>query len=283
MSNIVYNGTFQNPLLSSGDDLAYDAMTTQQASDFYWIGTSNTYVNRDTTYFGYPIPPTGVSSQYVSFQFNSSLFQTINVSKKGKYALTFYHCRKPFYYVAGLDILVDDVYITTIPSTIADTWTSFRIEFYIKRTGSQILKFVQQNDTGNDLAITNVSLVGIDLLDSVGTMYLPPINFSSSKRFNIEDYDYQDKSISLRSGDERYLKNNTDINLNGNFYVDGDLTSRSFLNQPSNYFTNTKSNIQGQINDMITKNLGGGYWSIVAEGTPATATNTGYNWSFGAS
>ena len=67
MSNIVYNGNFQNPLLISGDDLVYTSMTTQQASDFYWIGTSNTYINRDTSYFGYPTPPTGVSSQYVNF------------------------------------------------------------------------------------------------------------------------------------------------------------------------------------------------------------------------
>ena len=86
MANIVYNGNFQNPTLSTGDDLAYTSMTAQQASDFYWTGTSNTSLNRNSTYFGYPTPPTGVSSQYVNFQFNSTLYQTINVSKKGKYA-----------------------------------------------------------------------------------------------------------------------------------------------------------------------------------------------------
>ena len=98
-------------------------MTSQQAGNFYWIGTSNTYVNRDTGYFGYPTPPTGVSSQYVNFQFDSYLFQYINVLKKGKYALTFFHCKKPSYSVVGLDILLDDVLVTTIPSTITNTWT----------------------------------------------------------------------------------------------------------------------------------------------------------------
>ena len=34
---------------------------------------------------------------------------------------------------------------------------------------------------------------------------------------------------------------------------------------------------------MITKNLGGGYWTIVAEGTVSTSSNTGYNFSYGAS
>ena len=121
MSNLLQNGDFQLPLLESGIDLQYVAMTPQQASDFQWTGTSNTYVNRDTGYFSYPTPPTGVSSQYVSFQFISLLYQSISVSTKGKYALTLYHCRRPTYSIAGLDI----------PGNISETWTSFRIELVI--------------------------------------------------------------------------------------------------------------------------------------------------------
>jgi hypothetical protein len=202
MANIVYNGDFQKPIISSGVDVAYTAMSVQEASDFYWTGTSNTSLNRDLTYWGYPTPPTGVSSQYVNFQFDSTLYQTVNVLRKGKYALTLYHCKRPTLYVTGLDILLDDLLVTTIPSTISASWTSFRVEFNITRTGNQILKFTQPNNTLNDLAITNVSLVGIDLLDTCGSMYLPPLNFSSGKRFNTEDYDYQYKAISVRSGDE---------------------------------------------------------------------------------
>jgi hypothetical protein len=283
MANIVYNGDFQNPTLNSGDFIDYPSMSSQQLSDFYWIGTSNTLLNRDTTGMGYPQPPTGVSSQYVCFQYNSSLYQTVNILKKGKYALTLFVCRHPSYTVLGLDILFDNVLITTIPSTIASSWNLFRIEFNITRTGNQILQFLQQIDTANFLAITNVSLIGIDFLDTVGTMYLPPLNFSKTKLFNIEDYDYQDKSITLRTGDERYLKNNVDINHFGDFYVDGNFTSRMFLNRPSNYYTNVKSNIQSQIDNMITQNLGGGYWSIIAEGSVSTSTNSGYNFAFGAS
>ena len=95
MANIVLNGDFQTPLLENGVDLQYDAMSPQEVSDFIWTGTNNTYLNNDTGYFGYPTPPTGVSSQYVNFQFNSLLYQSINVSTKGKYALTLYHCRRP--------------------------------------------------------------------------------------------------------------------------------------------------------------------------------------------
>ena len=95
MANIVYNGDFQKPLLTnSGYDVAYTSMTSQQLSEFYWTGTSNTYLNIDTGFFDYPTPPTGVSSQYVNFQFDSFLYQTINVLKKGKYALTLYHCKR---------------------------------------------------------------------------------------------------------------------------------------------------------------------------------------------
>ena len=84
MSDLIQNGNFQTPLLESGIDLQYDAMSPQEASDFYWTGMSNTYLNNDTTYFEYPTPPTGVYSQYVNFQFNSLLYQNINVSTKGK-------------------------------------------------------------------------------------------------------------------------------------------------------------------------------------------------------
>ena len=48
MSNLIQNGDFQLPLLESGVDLQYDAMTPQQASDLVWIGMSNTYLNNDT-------------------------------------------------------------------------------------------------------------------------------------------------------------------------------------------------------------------------------------------
>ena len=39
MANIVLNGDFQTPLLESGVDLQYDAMSPQEVSDFIWIGT----------------------------------------------------------------------------------------------------------------------------------------------------------------------------------------------------------------------------------------------------
>ena len=127
MANIVLNGDFQIPLLESGLDLQYDAMSPQQASDFIWTGTNNTYLNNDTGYFDYPTPPTGISSQYVNFQFNSLLYQSINVSTKGKYALTLYHCRRPTKTVAGLDIILNEVLVATIPGDIPETWTLFRI------------------------------------------------------------------------------------------------------------------------------------------------------------
>ena len=75
----------------------------------------------------------------------------------------------------------------------------FRIEFTISRTGNQILKFIQPISTINELAITNVALVGLELLTDCGAIYLPPLNFDQGKVFNIEDYEYQDKPVSLRT------------------------------------------------------------------------------------
>ena len=52
MSNLIQNGDFQLPLLESGIDLQYTAMSPQEASNFVWTGTSNTYLNNDMGYFG---------------------------------------------------------------------------------------------------------------------------------------------------------------------------------------------------------------------------------------
>ena len=123
MSNLIQNGDFQLPLLESGVDLQYDAMSPQQVTEFIWTGMSNTYLNNNIGYFDYPTPPTGISSQYVNFQFDSLLYQNINVSTKGKYALTLYHRRRPTNPSAGLDILLDDVLITMIPGDIPEAWS----------------------------------------------------------------------------------------------------------------------------------------------------------------
>ena len=80
MSNLIYNGDFQSPLITNGTDIPFLSMTSLEASRFYWIGGSFTSLNNGIGTNGYPSPPTGVSSQYVIFQFNSSLFQPINVS-----------------------------------------------------------------------------------------------------------------------------------------------------------------------------------------------------------
>ena len=152
MANIVYNGDFQKPLIGSGEDIYYTTMTPQQQSDFYWIGTGNylIHLNRDFGYYEYPTPPTGVSPQYVSFQSMCSLYQSIIISNVGRYALTFYVCGRPNYpTIEGLDILLDDVLITAIPSTITKSWTLFRIEFNITHTGNQILKFQHTNSSLN--------------------------------------------------------------------------------------------------------------------------------------
>ena len=98
MSNLIHNGDFQSPLLDSNGDnyLFYDTMTPLQASQFYWVGFSY-ILNTGTGYNEYPPPSAGLSSQYVNFLYSSSLFQTINVTKKGKYALTLYTCKRPAY------------------------------------------------------------------------------------------------------------------------------------------------------------------------------------------
>jgi hypothetical protein len=267
------------------------SFTTLQRTNFIWLGAdysnaqNTTLINGSNTTFVYQNPSVIGVNQYLQLRFNASISQSINITEAGRYLLSFYYCKRvPNTSNQPTYIYFDNILIATLQSTIPETWELYSIEVNVKTRGSKTLKLQQPiNISTYNIAFTKFSFVSFETFPECGTVYLPPLNFSDNKTFNPEDYDYQDQTLTIRAIDTRFLKNDRDQVLNGSLRLEGDVISSYFLSQPSGYFTGVESNLQSQLNSIKNSNVGGGFWSITAEGVLSTTTNSGYVFSFGQS
>ena len=69
MSNLIINGNFINPSITTNSILYSSAFTTDQLNAFGWTtdGTTSTSLQNDTTTFAYGYSP-NILQQYVSIQ-----------------------------------------------------------------------------------------------------------------------------------------------------------------------------------------------------------------------
>ena len=265
MSNLISNGDFSNPNIATNSTLNYDAFTTAQITDLIWVGadygnsSSITLLDGTSTLFVYQNPSVIGVSQYLQIRAYASISQTINNVKKGRYLFSFYYCKRqtvnsnyPTY------IYFDNILVATLQSTIPETWTIYTCEINVKTTGNKLLKLQQPIVTTNpyNIAFTKFSLIAFETIPECGSLYLPPLNYSDDKNFNIEDYDYQDKTLTIRDIDTRFIKNNQDQTLDGSLRITNDIISEYFLSQPTEYFTGVQSNLQNQIYGIINDNVG---------------------------
>ena len=106
MSNLIINGNFSQPVITTNTFLGIDYFTTQQKTDFYWTDDDNftlQLLNRSTSY-GYEYPSIINTTQYLSFQYNAAISQQINLSYTGEHVLKFQYCNRPSYPINPLYI-----------------------------------------------------------------------------------------------------------------------------------------------------------------------------------
>ena len=91
MSNLLTNGNFASPALSTNNYTYYPSLTTTQKSNLYWSTTSGTQIAliNGSSAFGYPSLSGQSFTQYASFQSGAELEQTVNISARGNCTLTF--------------------------------------------------------------------------------------------------------------------------------------------------------------------------------------------------
>ena len=174
MTNLVSNSDFRNPLLDTdsflyySDQSGYDMDSTQQTAMLPWIGSSNTSLQNGNTAFGYPDLSNALTTnaQYVGFQENASLVQTINITQTGFYSISFHYANRYGYDLNALQIYFNNVLIDTIDtSSPPNDWVFYAYTFFVNSTGNKVLKFQGQAVNGNDVntAITLVDLTYIEI------------------------------------------------------------------------------------------------------------------------
>ena len=182
MSNLLQNGNFSTPAITTNSSLQYDSFTTLQKTNFIWLGAdySNsqniTLINGSNTQFVYQNPSVIGVNQYLQLRFNASISQTINITEAGRYLLSFYYCKRvPNTSNQPTYIYFDNLLIATLQSTIPETWTLYSIDVNVKTRGNKLLKLHQPvNISTYNIAFTKFSLVSFETFPDCGTVYLPP-------------------------------------------------------------------------------------------------------------
>ena len=206
MSNLVTNGDLYYPTLNSNTSLSGINMGTTPITGWTNPTNSSSLTLCNGVIQGFLSP----AYQYVYLVGTAPYIQqTINISQIGLYSLSLRYASSPSYNTSSnLKINFGGVQVYNLIST-STAWNTFNLQINVTSIGSKILNF-QGGAAATAIAITNISLTSntpaAPISESYGALYLPPLNFSSTKLFNVEDYNYQDSSISLHTADNRYLR-----------------------------------------------------------------------------
>ena len=164
--NIIINGTFAYPALSTNTFLLSTSLTTGRLQG--WVPSSQIVLIKGTTVYGFPT----TSNQYMALLGlapNGAITQSLTGATPGLYTLTFNYASSSKYSSGALYINLISNNATTVISTVSylnttTTWTTFTCQVPIT-TGSLSISFnggsvgSSGTNTNQAVAITNISLV----------------------------------------------------------------------------------------------------------------------------
>ena len=165
MSNLLTNGNFSQPTLTTNTFKYYSSnMTEEEKTSLYWTvenSSNNTMISlqNGVTTFGYANPSSISVSQFISFQYYSSIKQTVNVSIPGDYILKFNYTCRPGYLINPLKIYINDELIYVLTRYIT-TWSNFNIAYNVPKAGKYTIKCLTNFMDGDTaIAITKLSFI----------------------------------------------------------------------------------------------------------------------------
>jgi hypothetical protein len=161
MSNLIYNGTFTLPLLTSDSYTYVNSLTAQQKTDLGWTSsgvTDYTSLQNGSTAFGYANPSLIGLTQFISLQYASYISQSFIVANAGNYILTFKYTNRPGYLFNNASVSLDQSEVGTVPTSTSGTWLTYSLVINISSTGTHTLK-IQGVYPANDLAIAVTKVV----------------------------------------------------------------------------------------------------------------------------
>ena len=163
MSNLLTNGNFSQPTLTTNTFKYYSSnMTEEEKTSLYWTvdnSSNNTMIalQNGITAFGYAKPSSISASQFISFQFYSSIQQSVNVTVPGEYRLRFNYTCRPEYLINPLKVYINDELIYVLKRYI-NAWSICTMVYNVTKSGAYTIKFLTDFMDGDTcIAIANVS------------------------------------------------------------------------------------------------------------------------------
>ena len=271
MSNLLQNGDFSLPVVTSGGLTFYTSFNAPQLLSFVWV-CSGSYVGiinghratfTDSSTIGY--------TQSALIQGLSSIQQSFNVNTQGSYILTFYYSSNSGFPFDNLQINVNGVLFDTLPSpSLSASWVKYT-NTVILNTGSNTISFLGTITTGFTTIVgISFTSVGVSQTLPINTQ-TPSTNQSSTTYYNPVTHNKTTNSIFnktdwlINSNDAKY------VNLNGSSMTGSlstvGLTSTAGINQFMSNLT-----LPTTYPAIPSKSQIGG--SITVNYTPASAVNS---------
>jgi hypothetical protein len=118
MSNLIYNGNFALPAITTNSYIYTNTFTTAQSNAFYWISpSSNVALQNGNTAFNVT-PPTAVSAtQYIIIQNTGTFQQLFTVTQLGYYTISFNYATRPGYVLNNMKIYLNGTLFDTVTTT----------------------------------------------------------------------------------------------------------------------------------------------------------------------
>ena len=156
-SNLIYNGDFSQPALTTDASMFYTSFSQTQANQFYWT-CNNLYValTNGPTYYGWPDFSSLGYVQFVSLYQYSSIQQSFTVTQLGSYTLSFYYCARIGYPFDNFQIYINGVLFDTITNSVSN-WTLYTNTINSLVLGVNSILFLGQI-AGGDVGIVGIKL-----------------------------------------------------------------------------------------------------------------------------
>ena len=166
MSNLLTNGNFSQPAITTNTYKYYSSnMTEEEKNQLYWIvenSSNNTMISlqNGVTTFGYANPSSISVSQFISFQFYSSIQQSVNVTVPGEYRLRFNYTCRPEYLINPLKVYINDELIYVLKNYIT-TWSVCTMVYNVPKAGTYTIKFLTDFSPFSPVNIISVNVLYI--------------------------------------------------------------------------------------------------------------------------
>jgi hypothetical protein len=157
-TNLIYNGDFLLPSITTNSSLNSTIFTTQQATDFYWTcGGAYAQLLNGVPTSNFLNPSLVGYTQSCYLLYASSIQQSFTVPFAGSYILSFYYSIRTGYPLNNMQIIINGVLFDTITTTPIN-WSRYMNTVSNVNLGVNTILF-QATSGGNAIVFTGVSFV----------------------------------------------------------------------------------------------------------------------------